>query len=102
MSRRVIEPILITDRERQWNAHEIDVEILARWMDSVFVIPGTGIRFGLDALVGLIPGLGDTLTSVVSLYILKVASLRGLPRVLLPRMPLTLSLHYLLDPIPTS
>ncbi len=100
MSRRVIEPILITDRERQWDIHEIDVELLARWMDSVFVIPGTGIRFGLDAVVGLIPGLGDTLTSVVSLYILKVASLRGVPRVVLARMALNIAIDYLLGTIP--
>jgi hypothetical protein len=100
MTRRVIEPILITERERQWDVREIDVEVLARWMDSVFVIPGTGIRFGLDALVGLIPGLGDTLTSVVSLYILKVASLRGVPRVVLARMALNIAIDYLLGTVP--
>jgi hypothetical protein len=100
MSQRVIEPILITERERRWNAREIDVEVLARWMDSVFVIPGTGIRFGLDALVGLIPGLGDTLTSFVSLYILKVASLRGVPRVVLARMALNIAIDYLLGTVP--
>src|SRR6185437_3519948 len=41
-----------------------ELELLARWMDSVFEIPGLGIRFGLDAIIGLIPGLGDTLTSL--------------------------------------
>jgi hypothetical protein len=100
MSRRVIEPILITEQERQRDIREIDVELLARWMDSVFVIPGTGIRFGLDAIVGLIPGLGDTLTSVVSLYILKVASLRGVPRVVLARMALNIAIDYMLGSVP--
>jgi hypothetical protein len=100
MSRRVIEPILITDRERAWDVREVDVEILARWMDSVFVIPGTPIRFGLDALIGLIPGLGDTITSFVSLYILKVASVRGVPRVVLVRMALNIAVDYLLGSVP--
>ncbi|MEM1306396.1 MAG: DUF4112 domain-containing protein, partial [Pseudomonadota bacterium] len=43
------------------NNHELEkLESLARWMDSAFRIPGTGIRFGLDSLTGLIPGVGDT------------------------------------------
>ena len=35
------------------------IERLARWLDARFVIPGTGIRFGLDSLIGLVPGVGD-------------------------------------------
>src|SRR5712672_2821588 len=50
-----------------------ELELLARLMDSVFYIPGLGIRFGLDALIGLVPGLGDLATSLVSLYILKAS-----------------------------
>jgi len=46
------------------------IELLARLMDSMFRVPGLGIRFGLDSIVGLIPGFGDTVTSFVSLYIL--------------------------------
>lgn len=98
--RRVIEPILITEPGRQSAIPEIDVELLARWMDSVFEIPGTGIRFGFDALVGLVPGLGDLLTSVVSLYILQVASRRGVPRVTLVRMASNIAVDYALGSVP--
>ena len=49
---------------------EQSLDQLSRWMDGLFRIPGIGWRFGLDALVGLIPGIGDTATTVVSFYIL--------------------------------
>lgn len=46
---------------------------LADWMDSKFKIPGTNIRFGLDSLFGLIPGIGDTVTLASTIYILGYA-----------------------------
>lgn len=46
---------------------------LADWLDTRFVIPGTNLRFGLDGLLGLVPGVGDTLLTVVSLYIVAEA-----------------------------
>jgi hypothetical protein len=100
MARTVIEPILITDPERRRAGTDIDVELLARLMDSVFWIPGMRVRFGLDAVIGLIPGLGDTLTSFVSLYILKVASLAGVPRVTLVRMALNIAIDYVVGTVP--
>ena len=45
------------------------IESLATLMDSQFKLPGTGINLGLDAIVGLIPGLGDTASLGVSGYI---------------------------------
>jgi hypothetical protein len=97
--RQVIEPILITDPQR-WRTIDADVDLLARLMDNMFEIPGTGVRFGLDALVGLIPGLGDTLTSLVSLYILQVASSRGVPRIVLARMSFNIGIDFLLGSFP--
>lgn len=41
---------------------------LARWLDYGFRVPGTSWRFGLDALIGLIPGVGDVATLITSLY----------------------------------
>ena len=100
MPRQVIEPILITNPQRQRAMPELDVELLARWMDSVFEIPGTRIRFGLDAIIGLVPGLGDLITSVVSLYILRVASRRGVPRITLVRMASNIAVDYVLGSVP--
>jgi hypothetical protein len=77
-----------------------ELEQLARWMDSVFHIPGLGIRFGLDAILGLLPGLGDLATSVVSLYILGAASRYGVPRVTLLRMALNIMVDVALGSLP--
>ncbi|MGH9579799.1 MAG: DUF4112 domain-containing protein, partial [Terriglobales bacterium] len=54
---------------------------LAALLDDLFAIPGTKIRFGLDALAGLLPGVGDALSGVASFFILHAAWQRGLPRV---------------------
>jgi hypothetical protein len=50
------------------------LDMLANLLDTALVIPGTGIRFGFDAIVGLVPGIGDALTTAVSLYIVHEAS----------------------------
>jgi hypothetical protein len=59
---------------------------LAKLMDSVFKIPGLRTRVGLDALLGLVPGLGDLTSSLVTLYILKTAASHGVSRWTLTRM----------------
>lgn len=65
-----------------------ELELLARWMDGVFRIPGVGWRFGFDAILGLLPGIGDTASSVASLYILTAAHRYGVTRTTLLRMAL--------------
>lgn len=77
-----------------------DLEMVAHWMDSVFRIPGLSFRFGLDVLLGLLPGMGDTATSFVSLYILQAASKAGVPRVTVARMALNIALDYIIGIIP--
>lgn len=55
------------------------LDSMARWMDSRFIIPGTQILFGFDSLLGLIPGVGDTLTLLTTLYLVGKAHQYGLP-----------------------
>lgn len=59
---------------------------LSRLLDSAFVIPGTRYRFGLDALIGLVPGLGDAISAVFSGYIILQASRLGAPQSVVTRM----------------
>ena len=59
---------------------------LARLMDSQFGIPGTRFRFGIDALIGLAPGVGDAVTGLLSLYLVWEAHKLGAPPALLARM----------------
>jgi hypothetical protein len=64
----------------------IKLEQLADLMDNQFVIPGTDIRIGLDALMGLLPGIGDTASLAVSGYIIHKAREGGVHPILLSRM----------------
>jgi Domain of unknown function (DUF4112) len=79
-------------------AHEL--ERLARWMDSVFEIPVLGLRFGLDALLGLLPGGGDVGAALVSIYILNAANRYGISRVTMIRMALNIALDLVIGAIP--
>jgi hypothetical protein len=60
--------------------------MLASLMDTALVVPGTNVRFGMDALVGILPGIGDALTTAVSLYIVHEARQLGAPAYLIARM----------------
>jgi hypothetical protein len=75
-----------------------------RWLeillDEAFVIPGTGIRFGIDGIIGLIPGLGDVLAGVLSLLIPLAAWVRGVPYITLVRMLTNVSIGLLIGTIP--
>ena len=62
------------------------VDALARLMDSAFVIPGVNLRVGLDSLVGLVPGVGDAVTTMVGAYIVYEARRLGLPKRKIARM----------------
>ncbi|HJT65843.1 MAG TPA: DUF4112 domain-containing protein [Pyrinomonadaceae bacterium] len=79
---------------------ETNLERLSWLMDDLFRIPVIGWRFGLDALVGLIPGFGDTATSLVSFYILAAAVRYRVPKVTLLRMGMNIGIDYLVGSLP--
>ena len=62
------------------------LEALARLMDGAFVLPGTNIRIGLDAIIGLLPVAGDLIAGLVSSYLIWEARRLGAPRWLIARM----------------
>lgn len=62
------------------------LEALAKLMDAMFVIPGTNVRMGLDGLVGLIPGIGDVVSGLVSSYLIWEARQLGAPKWVIARM----------------
>ncbi len=73
------------------------IEIL---LDEAFRIPGTRIRFGIDGIIGLVPGLGDVLAGILSLVIPLAAWIRGVPYVTLVRMAVNLGIGVLVGTIP--
>jgi len=80
------------------------LEPLFKWiafiMDEVIRVPGTKFRFGLDPLIGLIPGIGDTSSALVSAFALIQAVRLGVPKVLLMRMALNILANEVIGIIP--
>lgn len=62
------------------------LDAFARLLDTALMVPGTNIRLGLDALIGLVPGIGDLITTLMSLYIVHEAHQLGAPKHLIIRM----------------
>lgn len=62
------------------------IDALAKLLDVAFVVPGTKIRYGIDGLIGLVPIVGDLLTTAVSLWIVREARALGAPKHLIARM----------------
>ena len=69
-------------------------------MDDLFRVPVLGWRFGLDALIGLVPGLGDTSTTLVSFYILAAAVRYRVPKITMLRMGLNIAIDYVVGSLP--
>jgi hypothetical protein len=79
---------------------EKSLDELARYLDGLFRVPGTDWRFGLDALIGLVPNIGDTLTVIPSFYILLAGVRYGVPKVTLLRMAFNIGIDYVVGSIP--
>jgi len=77
-----------------------DLETLARLLDSRFRIPFTNIRFGLDSVMGLIPGVGDAATLLPALYLIGRASAAGARKRVILLMLLNSGLDATLGAIP--
>jgi hypothetical protein len=75
---------------------------IAYWLDDAFRIPGTRLRFGLDPLIGLIPGLGDIVGGLLSTYIVVEALRTKAPRGLLLRMLANLGIDMMMAAVPIA
>ena len=76
------------------------LESIADLLDSRFRIPGTDIRFGLDALLGLLPGIGDGVSLLPALYLVMEAKRLGASKFLLTRMAMNVGIDWLVGSIP--
>jgi len=73
---------------------------LARALDSAVRIPGTNVRFGLDAVIGLVPGVGDLAGGAIAAYIVLAAAREGAPPSLLARMLLNVAIDTAVGSVP--
>lgn len=94
------EPEILPPRRSSRGLTDEQLNHLAGVLDDIFHIPGTKIRFGLDPIVGLVPGLGDIITGLLSFLIVFAAWQRGLPRIALSRMVANIAIDTLLGSIP--
>lgn len=69
-------------------------------LDNSIPVPGTGFRFGLDTIIGLVPGVGDLIGGALSVYIILEAARLGVPRSLLAHMGYNVAVDTLVGGIP--
>ena len=77
-----------------------NLDLLSRLLDTWFRIPGTGIRFGLDGIIGFVPGIGDFLGGAASTIIVLAAFFRGVPLVTVARMVVNLLVEVVVGMVP--
>jgi len=75
---------------------------LARLLDSAAKVPGTGIRFGADAVLGLIPGLGDVAGAALAGYLVILAQRLGAPRAVVLRMLTNVAIDTIVGTVPLA
>jgi hypothetical protein len=83
-----------------WLLRDETLHRLEILLDEAFRIPFTRIRFGIDGIIGLVPGLGDVLAGLLSLIIPIAAWIRGVPYITLMRMGVNLGIGVLVGSIP--
>src|ERR1700716_746696 len=75
---------------------------LARLFDTAFVLPGTNIRFGIEAVLRLVPGIGDAAASALSCYLLYEAHRLGVPPRIFARMLLNVAIEGTAGAVPLA
>jgi hypothetical protein len=77
-----------------------NLDLLSRVLDTWFQIPGTSIRFGIDGIIGFIPGVGDLLAGLASTIIVLAAFFRGVPMITITRMISNLAIEVGIGAVP--
>jgi hypothetical protein len=98
-------PTARRDAAAQSDPHGAEIarlETLAHLLDDVFRVPGTRLRFGLDGVVGLIPGIGDAATGVLAGYLALRARALGLPAGVIARMGTNVALDLAAGSVPVA
>jgi hypothetical protein len=78
------------------------LDYIAALLDDMFRVPGTNIRFGLDALIGWVPGIGDAMAGIASFLIVFAAWRRGVQAITLVRMITNVVLETTIGAIPIA
>jgi hypothetical protein len=92
---------------RPYDAHSrraaVDrLDMLATVFDTAFILPGINLRFGVESLLRLVPGIGDAAASALSCYLLYEAHRLGVPRLLFARMVMNVLLEGTVGAVPIA
>jgi hypothetical protein len=79
--------------ETPFERDERFIRFVSQLMDTMFVIPGTNIRFGLDPIIGLLPGVGDSADAIISAFLISRSARYGVPKIILARMALNVLIN---------
>jgi len=102
---RAIFPQGVVQQPGRWNRgawlfRDSTLQQIEFLLDEAFRVPGTKVRFGIDGIIGLVPGLGDVLAGLLSLIIPIAAWIRGVPYITLVRMAANIGIGLLVGSIP--
>ncbi len=78
------------------------IDRLATLFDTAFIVPGTNVRFGVEAVLRLVPGIGDAVASALSCYLIYEAHRLDVPRFLLARMIANVALEGAVGVVPIA
>src|SRR3954452_21769574 len=78
------------------------LEALAKLLDIAFILPGTNIRYGIDGLIGLIPVVGDLITTAISLWLVREARALGAPWHITARMLANVAVDGVVGMVPVA
>jgi len=76
------------------------IDVLARLFDTAFILPGTNVRFGIEAVMRLVPGVGDAAASALSCYLLYEAHRLGVPKHVFARLVTNVAIEGIAGAIP--
>lgn len=77
-----------------------NLDMLSKVLDTWFVVPGTSLRFGLDGIIGFVPGVGDFLAGAASCVIVVAAYFHGVPLITVARMVANLGIEVVVGIVP--
>ena len=76
------------------------IDMLARLFDTAFLLPGTNIRFGIESIMRLVPGVGDAAASALSCYLLYEAHQLNVPKSVFARMAANVAIEGVVGAVP--
>jgi uncharacterized protein DUF4112 len=76
------------------------IDMFARLFDTAFILPGTNVRFGIEAVMRLVPGVGDAAASALSCYLLYEAHRLGVPKHVFARLVANVAIEGIAGAIP--